>query len=140
MKKFTALLLCAVMLLLGVTAQAKFGYTITKSYLNDNAGTGFSEVTGNEVDNSLWIMFDFDDSSIFIIGTNSAGKQESTLWYDLDATTFVLALGNILTAWGTLEDALDSGYSLMVVLTIDEDPIFVDTEEKAEAILEIINN
>lgn len=67
MKKFTALLLCAVMLLLGVTAQAKFGYTITKSYLNDNAGTGFSEVTGNEVDNSLWIMFDFDDSSIFII-------------------------------------------------------------------------
>lgn len=62
------------------------------------------------------------------------------MWYDLDATTFVLALGNILTAWGTLEDTLDSGYSLMVVLTIDEDPIFVDTEEKAEAILEIINN
>ncbi len=140
MKKLTALLLCAVMLLLGVTAQAEFGYTITKSYLNDNAGTGFSMETGDGIDNWLWINFDFDDSSIYISGTNSAGKQEGTLWSDLDATTFALALGNILTAWGTLEDTLDSGYSLMVVLTIDEDPIFVDTEEKAEAILEIINN
>lgn len=62
------------------------------------------------------------------------------MWYDLDATTFVLALGNILTAWGSLDDLLDSDYSLVVALTIDEDPIFVDTEEKAEAILEIINN
>lgn len=142
MKKLTALVMLLVMALCCCTAQAEFGYTITKSYLNDNAGTGFSFVTENEVDNYLWIMFNFDDSSILMTGTNSAGKQESTFWYDLDATTFVLALGNILTAWGTLEDALDSGYSLVVVLTIDidEDPIFVDTEEKAEAILEIINN
>ena len=140
MKKFTALLLCAVMLLLGVTAQAEMGYTVTKAWLNDNAGTGFSMETGNEADNWLWITFYFDDSSIYISGTNSAGKQEATLWSDLDATTFVLALGNILTAWGTLEDALDSGYSLMIALTMDEERIFVDTEEKAEAILEIINN
>ena len=140
MKKLTALVMLLVMALCCCTAQAEFGYTITKSYLNDNAGTGFSMETWDGIDNWLWINFDFDDSSIFMTGTNSAGKQESTFWSDLDATTFVLALGNILTAWGTLEDTLDSGYSLMVVLTIDEDPIFVDTEEKAEAILEIINN
>lgn len=142
MKKLTALLLCVAMLMVGVVAQAEIGYTATKSFLNDLIGTGFSEVTGNEVDNFLWITFNFDELSIFMTGTNSAGKQEGTLWYDLDATTFVLALGNILTAWGSLDDLLDSDYSLVVALTltIDEDPIFVDTEEKAEAILEIINN
>lgn len=91
MKKLTALVMLLVMALCCCTAQAEFGYTITKSYLNDNAGTGFSYVTENEVDNYLWIMFNFDDSSILMTGTNSAGKQESTFWYDLDATTFVLA-------------------------------------------------
>lgn len=100
MKKLTALVMLLVMALCCCTAQAEFGYTITKSYLNDNAGTGFSMETGDGIDNWLWINFDFDDSSIFMTGTNSAGKQESTFWSDLDATTFVLALGNILTAWG----------------------------------------
>jgi len=140
MKKLTALVMLLVMALCCCTAQAEIGYTATKSCLNDLIGTGFSEVTGNEVDNFLWITFNFDELSIFMTGTNSAGKQEGTLWYDLDATTFVLALGNILTAWGSLDDLLDSDYSLVVALAIDEDPIFVDTEEKAEAILEIINN
>ena len=140
MKKFVAVLLCVAMLMVGVVAQAEIGYTTTKSWLDDSIGTGVSAVTGNEVDNFLWIMFDFDDYSIFMTGTNSAGKQEGTLWYDLDATTFVYALCNILTGWGVLDDLLDSDYSLVVALTIDEDPIFVDTEEEAEEILEIFNN
>lgn len=61
MKKFTALLLCVVMLMVGVVAQAENGYVTMKAFFGDKdqLGTGTSRTVDSLSDKKLVIIFDF---------------------------------------------------------------------------------
>lgn len=65
MKKFTALLLCVAMLMVGVVAQAETGYEFVKEFLTSEDGENLSDYFSTELtrsgdtDKLLYISFDF---------------------------------------------------------------------------------
>lgn len=143
MKKFTALLLCVVMLMVGVVAQAENGYVTMKALFGDKdqLGTGTSKTIDSLSDKKLVIIFDFRSEQIGLIGYNARGKCEGTVWNTDDFSDVVAYLLAVCEEWETIEEGLDKGYSLWVVVIIDDDnTALVDSKEDADKILEALQD
>lgn len=143
MKKFTALLLCVVMLMVGVVAQAENGYVTMKAFFGDKdqLGTGTSRTIDSLSDKKLVIIFDFRSEQIGLIGYNARGKCEGTVWNTDDFSDVVAYLLAVCEEWDTIEEGLDKGYTLWVVVLIDDDnKALIDSKEDADKILEALQN
>ncbi len=140
MKKFTALLLCVVMLLLGVTAQAETYFSVVKSYIStyedadgNVLGDGYT-TTDKEKCGYMGIVFDIRRYAIFVIGDNNAEGGESVLWLGVNAVTFFELMISCCAAWDTLENSLDSGYAMFITILLsddEEDRIVLTSSEEA---------
>lgn len=149
MKKFTALLLCVAMLMVGIVAQAETGYEFIKYFLNDEEGgnLGYSssiELTKTNTSKLVVVIFDFSDNSVYLLGDNSAGKYEATIW-NPEQFDFLNALTILCGGWNTINDLVESGYTLGIRIDFEEgDPTVIMTEEEATAmykiIMDVINN
>lgn len=143
MKKFTALLLCVAMLMVGVVAQAENGYVTMKALFGDKdqLGTGTSKTIDSLSDKKLVIIFDFRSEQIGLIGYNARGKCEGTVWNTDDFSDVVAYLLAVCEEWDTIEEGLDKGYTLWVVVLIDDDnKALIDSKENADKILEALQN
>lgn len=143
MKKFTALLLCVAMLMVGVVAQAENGYVTMKALFGDKdqLGTGTSKTIDLLSDKKLVIIFDFRSEQIGLIGYNARGKCEGTVWNTDDFSDVVAYLLAVCEEWDTIEEGLDKGYTLWVVVLIDDDnKALIDSKEDADKILEALQN
>lgn len=143
MKKFTALLLCVAMLMAGVVAQAENGYVTMKALFGDKdqLGTGTSKTIDSLSDKKLVIIFDFRSEQIGLIGYNARGKCEGTVWNTDDFSDVVAYLLAVCEEWDTIEEGLDKGYTLWVVVLIDDDnKALIDSKEDADKILEALQN
>ena len=143
MKKFTALLLCVAMLMVGVVAQAESGYVTMKALFGDKdqLGTGTSKTIDSLSDKKLVIIFDFRSEQIGLIGYNARGKCEGTVWNTDDFSDVVAYLLAVCEEWDTIEEGLDKGYTLWVVVLIDDDnKALIDSKEDADKILEALQN
>ncbi len=143
MKKFTALLLCVAMLMVGVVAQAENGYVTMKALFGDKdqLGTGTSKTIDSLSDKKLVIIFDFRSEQIGMIGYNARGKCEGTVWNTDDFSDVVAYLLAVCEEWDTIEEGLDKGYTLWVVVLIDDDnKALIDSKEDADKILEALQN
>lgn len=143
MKKFTALLLCVAMLMVGVVAQAENGYVTMKALFGDKdqLGTGTSKTIDSLSDKKLVIIFDFRSEQIGLIGYNARGKCEGTVWNTDDFSDVVAYLLAVCEEWDTIEEGLDKGYTLWVVVLIDDDnKALIDSKEDTDKILEALQN
>ncbi len=143
MKKFTALLLCVAMLMVGVVAQAENGYVTMKAFFGDKdqLGTGTSRTVDSLSDKKLVIIFDFRSEQVGLIGYNARGKGEGTAWNTDDFSEFVAYLMTVCEEWETIEEGLDKGYSLWVLVFMDDDnKALIDSKEDADKILETLQN
>lgn len=145
MKKFVALLLCLVTLMVGVVAQAESGYVFLKTFFSDSEqlGTGFSQGTDISGDSKWWltVIFDFKSESIGLMGCNSRGKGEGTVWSTSSASEFMVYLETVLTAWSIIEENMDAGYTFHVMFIFDDDSnMSVDSEEEAQLVLSILQD
>ena len=139
MKKFPALL-CVVMLLLGVTAQAETCFSVVKSYIStyedadgNVLGDGYT-TTHKEKNGYMGILFDIPRQAIYVSGDNNAEGGESVLWVGVNAVTFFELMIICCSGWDTLENALDSGYTMYItILSSDdeEDRIVLTSSEEA---------
>lgn len=144
MKKFTALLLCVVMLLLGVTAQAETCFSVVKSYIStyedadgNVLGDGYT-TTNEEKYGYMGIVFDIQRQAIFVIGDNNAEGGESVLWVGVNVVTFFELMLICCSGWDTLENALDSGYTMNITILPsddEEDRIVLKSSAEASAFL-----
>ena len=80
-----AVLLCVAMLMAGVVARAENGYEFIKYMLSSEDGVrlgyGYSmELDDINTSKTTVIVFDFDDSTIVLLGDNSKGNYEGTSW------------------------------------------------------------
>lgn len=149
MKKFVAVLLCVAMLMAGVVAQAEKGYEFIKYFLNDEEGgnLGYSssmELTKTNTNKLVVVIFDFSDNSVYLLGDNSAGKYEGTVW-NPEQFDFLNALTILCGGWKTINDLVESDYTLGIRIDFAEgDPIVIMTEEEADEmhkiIMDAINN
>ena len=146
MKKLTALLLCVAMLMVGVVAQAESGYVFLKNFLSDSEqlGNGYSQTNDSAVGFDTWLVliFDFPDEQIGLMGCNAKGKYEGTVWGTDNMSEFITYLKTMCEVWSTIEGTMDEGYSLHIMLILDDDesPLVIDSEEQATTVLEILQS
>ena len=142
MKKLTALLLCVAMLMVGVVAQAESGYEFLKSFFDDdieNLGRG-TTVNRDSSSTQLTLIFDFSNNKIGLLGNNAKNNPVGTIWEAKSDKTFIVYLTTVCEGWGIIEENLDAGYSLCILLFLDDpdNPLIIDSEEDATTILEIL--
>ena len=144
MKKFTALLLCVAMLMVGVVAQAETGYEFVKEFLTSEDGENLCDYFSTELtrsgdtDKLLYISFDFSETAIYLLGDNSAGQYEGTVWHP-NQLEFLNVLSMFCGSWSTLNKYVESDYLLIIAIDLgDDDPILIATEEDASAMYEVL--
>ena len=74
-------------------------------------------------------------------GYNARGKCEGTVWNTDDFSDVVAYLLAVCEEWDTIEEGLDKGYTLWVLVLIDDDnKALIDSKEDADKILEALQN
>ena len=107
----------------------------------DQLGTGTSKTIDSLSDKKLVIIFDFRSEQIGLIGYNARGKCEGTVWNTDDFSDVVAYLLAVCEEWDTIEEGLDKGYTLWVLVLIDDDnKALIDSKEDADKILEALQN
>ena len=79
-------------------------------------------------------LFDIPRQAIYVSGDNNAEGGESVLWVGVNAVTFFELMIICCSGWDTLENALDSGYTMYItILSSDdeEDRIVLTSSEEA---------
>lgn len=146
MKKFVAVLLCVAMLMAGVVARAENGYEFIKYMLSSEDGVrlGYGylmKLDDINTSKTTVIVFDFDDSTIVLLGDNSKGNYEGTSWLLSDTPeAFLAALIVCCSGWSTIEGMLDAGYDFRIQLVSESSDtnVFISSEEEALSVYQII--
>lgn len=146
MKKICALFLALVMLVTVQTAaMAEKGYELLKELVETN-GTGISvpveEESYTTLGNLVVVGFEFYSNSVLLIGRNSAGTPEGTVWTIESTGTMLGMLAAYCSSWDILSGWLEDGYSLMITVQINEDDdlLRITTAEEAQELHDIIMN
>lgn len=139
MKKFTALLLCVAMLMVGVVVQAESGYEFIKKFLSDSNYLGIGSTValdGTNEPKSFILAFDMPTTGIYLMGDNQQGEYEGTGWADIDASQLLMWLTIFCKGemWTEIDEYVDEGYSYEIWIRPlnDKDKIVIDSTEKAE--------
>ena len=105
MKKFTALLLCVAMLMVGVVAQAESGYVYIKTLMKEGLSLqpDISEkLDGTNEEKLLVVLFDIQKQNVFLAGDNLWGTYEGTLW-NMEPANFLALFTTFCNMYSSLE-------------------------------------
>ena len=147
MKKFTALLLCVAMLMVGVVAQAESGYEYIKAYLADDLSLDELSLYGgvstkidfaSNTDNSTVLAFEVTSSKVVLIGDNANGEFEGTTW-QVDVSDFLKVLQLFCDSFSDFQEKMDDGYTFVIMLANGDDAAMIDSPEEAAELSAILS-
>lgn len=130
---------------IAIPAMAEKGYESIKSSIVQNLGEGMSVKADLFPEQdvldaySVYILFYTWKNEVVLWGENSRGELEGTLW---ESDLCIPLFGGYCGSWQDLSASLENGYSLKIILQVEDDGelLLIDDAEKANIMYQAIMN